>query len=436
MKALLCSFLLLVSVSAFPQAPRFSHIVMVVQENRTPDNLFGSNPTFEPGVDIGTSGLNSKNQTVPITAGPFVGCYDLGHTHASFVKEYVGGKMNGFDKVPVHSSKGCALGTTGPAYRYVDNSTGSVQPYFDLAMQYGFANRMFQTNQGPSFPAHQFLVSGTSSLTDTNPLFAAENPHDGSKNAGCGAPPGSWVYTINSKGQYGTAFPCFQRSSIMDLLDAAKLTWRYYSPNPQVLWDAPAALTSYYQSTNVMLKPSQVLTDIKACNLADVVWVTPTGLASDHPSGSNGTGPAWVSSIVNAIGSNPACPNGEVYWKNTAILITWDDWGGWYDHVAPPPIPATGWGQSYVYGFRVPLLVVSAYTPAGYVDDATHDFGSMLRFAESNFGLSLIGTGYFADAYADDLSAFFTLSTPRKFVQIQAPKVNFAKQPLTDPDTD
>ncbi len=436
MKALSCSLLLLISVCSLAQAPKFSHIVMVVQENRTPDNLFGSNPKFEPGVDIGTSGLNSKNQAVPMTAGPFVGCYDLGHTHASFLKEYGGGKMNGFDKVPYHPIKGCVAADARAAYRYVDNSTGAVQPYFDLATQYGFANRMFQTNQGPSFPAHQFLVSGTSSLTDTSPLFAAENPHDGSKNAGCTAPPGSWVYTINSQGQYGTAFPCFQRSSILNLLDAAKLSWRYYSPNPQVLWDAPAGLSSYYKSTNVLLKPSQVLTDIAACNLADVVWVTPTGLASDHPSGSNGTGPAWVSSIVNAIGTNPACPDGEVYWHNTAILITWDDWGGWYDHVAPPPIPATGWGQSYVYGFRVPLLVVSAYTPAGYVDNANHDFGSMLRFAESNFGLSLIGTGYFADAYADDLSAFFTLSTPRKFVQIQAPKVNFAKQPLTDPDTD
>jgi phospholipase C len=179
-----------------------------------------------------------------------------------------------------------------------------------------------------------------------------------------------------------------------------------------------------------------VLKDIGACKLRSVSWVIPTGANSDHAKSNDGGGPSWVSAIVNAIGNSSACDDGAGYWQDTAIVITWDDWGGWYDHVAPPPIPATGWGQSYVYGFRVPLLVVSAYTPAGYVDDATHDFGSMLRFAESNFGLSLIGTGYFADAYADDLSAFFTLSTPRKFVQIQAPKVNFAKQPLTDPDTD
>src|ERR1039457_5571708 len=385
-----CMLILALAFAAFAQPQPFTHVIFVVQENRSPDNLFGSNPTFEPGVDIATSGFNSKRQNVQLTPVPLGGCYDLGHGRNAYVIEYNKGAINGFDKGGAGGKPGCVIGAN-PAYRYVDNSTGTVQPYFDLAKQYGFANRMFQTNQGPSFPAHQFLISGTSAPTDTNPLFAAENPHDGSKNAGCGAPPGSWVYTINSKGQYGTAFPCFQRSSIMDLLDAAKLTWRYYSPNPQVLWDAPAALTSYYTSSNASLKPSQILTDIKACNLADVVWVTPTGLASDHPSGSNGTGPAWVSSIVNAIGTNPACPDGEVYWKNTAILITWDDWGGWYDDVAPPQIPATGWGQSYVYGFRVPLLVVSAYTPAGYVDDATHDFGSMLRFAESNFGLGLIG---------------------------------------------
>ena len=435
MKAPLCSLLLLASVCAYARSPQFSHIVIVVQENRTPDNLFGSNPKFEPGVDIATSGPISNGQTVPLTAGPLTGCYDLGHTHASFLQEYANGEMNAFDRVAIHSSSGCHPGSD-PAYRYVDNSAGAVQPYFDLATQYGFANRMFQTNQGPSFPAHQFLVSGTSSPTDTSPLFAAENPHDGSNNAGCTAPPGSWVYTINSQGQYGTTFPCFQRSSLLDLLEAAHLTWRYYSPNPQVLWDAPAALSSYYQSSNISLKPSQVLKDIAACNLADVVWVTPTGLASDHPVGNNGTGPAWVTSIVNAIGANPTCADGESYWKNTAILITWDDWGGWYDHVAPPPNPAGGWGESYVYGFRVPLLVVSAYTPAGYVDDGTHDFGSLLRFAENNFGLGLIGAGYYADSYADDLSAFFTLSTPRSFVQVKAPKVNFDKQPLTDPDDD
>ena len=435
MKVLFSALILLIPSLAFGQPLQFSHIVIVVQENRTPDNLFGSNPTFEPGVDLATSGLDSQGQEVPLTAYSLVGCYDLGHSHASFLKEYNNGGMNGFNNVPVQLQKGCNAGTYA-AYHYVDNSSGEVQPYFDMATSYGWANYFFQTNQGPSFPAHQFIVSGTSAPSNTSPLFVAENPWNGSDGAGCDAPPDAWVYTINSQGQYGTTFPCFTRASIIDELVEAGLTWRYYSPNPQVLWDAPQALTSYYQSPDVILKPSQVLKDIAKCNLANMVWITPTGLNSDHPSGNDGGGPAWVSSIVNAIGSNPACKSGEVYWNDTAILITWDDWGGWYDHVMPPPLPQDGWGQAYIYGFRLPLLVVSAYTPAGYVDNGTHDFGSFLRFTENNFGLSLIGPGNWADSYADDLSSFFTLTQPRSFVQIPAPTRDFDSQPLTDPDDD
>jgi len=139
---------------------------------------------------------------------------------------------------------------------------------------------------------------------------------------------------------------------------------------------------------------------------------------------------------VNTIG-NSKCG----YWQNTAILITWDDWGGWYDHVPPPQIgQSNGWGQSYVYGFRVPLIVVSAYTPSGYVSNTNHDFGSLLRFAETSFGLGLIGPGIWADSYADDLMEFFPLSSPRSFNAISAPYdadhfIN-STEPATDPDDD
>src|SRR5438445_13306861 len=93
------------------------------------------------------------------------------------------------------------------------------------------------------------------------------------------------------------------------------------------------------------------------------------------------------------------------YWKDTAIFLTWDDWGGWYDH-EPPTFLASPEGD-YQYGFRVPLIVISAYTPAGYVDNGRHDFGSILRFIEATFGVSE-GMLDFADARAsDDLMGFF-----------------------------
>ncbi len=126
-------------------------------------------------------------------------------------------------------------------------------------------------------------------------------------------------------------------------------------------------------------------------------------------------GPAWVASIVNAVGQS-------AYWENTAILVTWDDWGGFWDHV-PPLANDTGWCMEYCYGFRVPLLVISAQTPS-MVDNDVHDFGSILHFVEANFGLGNIGPGGWADSFADDLSGFFPDGLARrKFVPIKARKL-------------
>ncbi len=401
-KALL-AIALMASQSLFAQ--QFNHIVIIVQENRTPDNLFGSNPYFEPGVDIGTSGFNLQGQTVPLGPIVFTECYDLPHVHRSFVSQFNKGKMNGFSGEKAAAKHGCIL-PSYPSYKYVDNSDGSVQAYFDIATSGGFANYFFQTNQGASYAAHQFLISGTSAISDTSDLLVRDNPFGGSRGSGCNAPPTAWVYTISPAGAQGKAYPCFPRSSILDLLDNAGFSWAYYATPALVDWGAPESLTSQYQSPNIILKPPQVLTDIAKCNLKNAVWVTPTSHNSDHPGGAPG-GPAWVSSIVNAIRTNPTCPDGESYWQTTAILITWDDWGGWYDHVVPPP-PTSSCPPVYCEGFRVPLLVASAYTPAGYVSNSTLDFGSILAFVESNFGLPCLNNGDWADCTSNGLAEFFT----------------------------
>jgi phospholipase C len=144
-----------------------------------------------------------------------------------------------------------------------------------------------------------------------------------------------------------------------------------------------------------------------------------------------------VAAVVNAIGTSSGCDNDSGYWQNTAIFITWDDWGGWYDHESPT-ILAQPEGD-YQYGFRVPLVVVSAYTAAGYINNERHDFGSILRFIEHNFGVPE-GELNFADARAqNDLSGFFDLSlAPRAFRKINAPKsASFFlndKRKATDPD--
>ena len=438
-----CAF---VSICCGPAdaAPPFSHVIIVFQENRTPDNLFGSNPTFEPGVDIATSGTDSTGRTVTLKATPINGCYDVAHTHQAFTAMYDGGKMDGADRQQTTLISDCVV-PLEPAFRFSDNSTGVMQPYFDIAKQYGFANRMFQTNQGPSFPAHQFIFGGTSAPTETSRLFAAENMAliGAAGGAGCAAARGQRVAVIDAQGSeasFPPVFPCFDRPTMAELLEAAGLGWRYYLDTQSVrsIWNAPAAIKNICVAqpqgklptctgpdyvANVIPTQAQVLTDIGNCELAKVSWVIPDALDSDHAGVTGTTGPAWVASIVNAVGTQPLCPGGENYWKDTSILITWDDWGGWYDHV--PPYHVGGWatrhwGEGYTYGFRVPLLVVSAYTPAGYIDNDPHDFGSILSFIEANYGLGRIGPGYYADAFATDLSAFFTLTAPRSFSVIPA----------------
>ena len=182
----------------------------------------------------------------------------------------------------------------------------------------------------------------------------------------------------------------------------------------------------------MVLNPSQVLTDVQKQHPglgqlgdADRRGVGPSRSATD------GSGPSWVAAIVNAIGAS-------AYWPNTVILITWDDWGGWYDHVPPPLDPNYGYYQN---GFRVPLLVVSAYTPSGYVSQTTHTFGSILKFVETAFGLGLIPPGTFADATADDLSDFFDFNQPPRPFQAAPAKIDadFFKQTHREtgpPDTD
>ena len=126
----------------------------------------------------------------------------------------------------------------------------------------------------------------------------------------------------------------------------------------------------------MVIPQGQVLQDIANAQLPQVSWIIPDGTDSDHAFSNNGDGPSWVASIVNAIGNSP-------YWSNTAIIITWDDWGGWYDHVAPEVVnDGVSWGSGYVYGFRVPLIVISPYAKAKYISHTTHDFGSILKFIE------------------------------------------------------
>ena len=445
---------LCLAAPASAQISSFQHIILVIQENRTPDNMFqGLCPTTNPSAcstepsseqyNIQTTAWldkSSRTHTTNPTAVPLGVGYDLSHRHEGFVQ------MCDLNASGACAMDGAALlpcrAITQPcpkraAFGFVDNSTGVVQPYLDLVNNYGWGNYMFQTNQGPSLPAHQFLFGASSApswVDDHQGIFAANDPLIP---AGCNGEPTSKVELINPKGVlFATTFPCFERRTLADLLDAQGLSWRYYAENePLAIWNAPNAIkhicvavdrkcTGKKYVSNVDFNPSDVLSDISTnCKLRSVSWVTPDGTNSDHAGHIKNTGgPSWVASIVNAVGKSP-CTNpsdGSSYWSSTAIIIVWDDWGGWYDH-QPPTIEGYPYG-GYELGFRVPLIVVSAYTPAKFISNTPEDFGSVARFIERNFGI-LEGELTFADARStSDLREFFSLGNPaRTFQPIKAP---------------
>jgi phospholipase C len=458
------------TVAGQAQISNFQHIVIIYQENRTPDNLFqglcGSDRSMCPSpYDLQNFGIDNKSQKIQLTQVPLGSPNDPGHGHQAFVKMCDLDTATNQCKMDGLSSSNCSTGKC--SFEYVNPA--DVAPYVTMAQQYGWANFMFQTNQGPSTPAHQFIFAGTSAPSasdDNNAIFVAENP----SGLGCLAPLNSVFKLISPQtapkefnlinNPMGTG--CFTPNTMATLLDTHQpsLSWKYYSPGANNIWTAPnlfkdichpngnfTKCTGPEWKKNVDLKPADVLTDIGACNLRNVIWVIPAGQNSDHPGPKGNTGgPSWVSSIVNKIGESSCTDNVNgnqlTYWQDTAIFVTWDDWGGWYDHEPPTllSLPQQGQGD-YQYGFRVPLVVVSAYTAQGYVDNNRYDFGSILRFVEQNFGIPE-GALNFADQRATtDLTSFFNLKqAPRRFNQIKAPLSEefflHDKRPMEPPDTD
>jgi phospholipase C len=188
-------------------------------------------------------------------------------------------------------------------------------------------------------------------------------------------------------------FPCLKYSTLRDLLDARSVTWKYYSPpephGTGALWDAFDAIKAVREGpewhTNVTHQPTVIFSDISGGTLPAVSWVVPDDVNSDHPGDASDTGPSWVASIVNAVGESK-------YWDSTAVIVVWDDWGGFYDHVKPPFFDRLGG-----LGFRVPMLIVSPFaregkSKRGYISHTQYEFGSILKFVEHIWGLGSLGT--------------------------------------------
>ena len=369
---------------------QFSHVIVIVQENRTVDNMFNG----FPGADTVTTG-ERKGKTVslqPIALEPAV---DPDHTHLGFIDDYDNGKMDGFDH---------EFGSNRTAYAYVQQS--DVQNYWTLAQRFTLADEVFQMNMGPSFAAHVNLVAAQGGY----PMAFAGNPAKGSSGLpGCLG--NEQVPYIDMRVPYpnktltdGPA--CADMQTIFDLLDANGIGWRYYAPDygaGLTLWSAPDYITHIAEGpdhANLISPETTVLSDIANNTLQPVSYVIPQYCSSDHPHGTyvdELAGPHWVAAVTNAIGASQ-------YWGNTLILVTWDDWGGWYDHKTPAIL------NDDQLSFRVPLLVISAYPAApGTPDHTTRNQASVITAIESTFGLGSLGQ---LDAQTDDLSNTFNFSQP------------------------
>lgn len=374
------------TVSPVPGSP-IQHIVVIMQENRSLDNLFNG----FPGADTVRTGMLNGS---PIALAPIALAdgRDLEHSHKRWWQDWNQGAMDNFAQSNVSPS-------TLP-YSFVPEK--DVEPYWTLARQYVLGDRMFQANTGPSFVAHQYMIAGQSGNVAENPTGTVW---------GCDAEPSTTAALIGPNGtELPGVFPCFDYQTIGDLLDEKGVTWRYYAPGKG---DNFFILSAYQAirhirfgqdwKDKIISPPARVLTDIQHGELAQVTWIVPDWSHSDHP-GAGGEGPDWVASIVNAIGSSP-------FWNSTAIFISWDDWGGWYDHVDPPKMDAMG------PGFRVPLLVVSPWAKHGYISHHFHEASGFIAFIEYNFNLGTLGArDAGADYYAD---CFDYKQTPVPYSQIK-----------------
>ncbi len=395
-----------------PIGKYIKHVVVIIQENRTFDNVFDG----FPNADTQPYGYDSAGKKVVLQQIPFVVTtfgQDMIHNFNEAVTAWDSGKMDRFDRTPFDN--GSPAGSF--AYSYLEPA--QVAPYWTLAKQYAIADHFFPMEFGPSFTSHLALIAGTDNLNAGNDLAEANYPEG--EPWGCDQGFAGATWTVNSKRlvQLDGPEPCFTTFKTMaDSLDAKGASWRYYAPPISAndggqLWtsfDAIKAVRYGPDWKNVVTPQTRILRDAKAGKLAAMSWVIPDWQDSDHPAANSDTGPSWVASVVNAIGKGPD-------WNSTAIFLLWDDWGGWYDNVPPPQKDFRG------LGIRVPLVIISPYVRAGYVDHRQYESASVLKFAEEAFGLPPIGPaaqGYTDTRAAAPLDAFDFTQKPRAFVPISA----------------
>jgi phospholipase C len=389
--ALVCCLVLLAAPrtqaatgTAGPHTPRtpIKHFVFLFQENHTFDNYFGTRGGEVDGIPAGTCMPVAPGHPEPCVKPHWIGddpIVDLGHTQTQFDREYNGGKMDGFVKANSDNGRDGSV-----AMGHYDER--DLPYYWNLADNYVLYDRFFSSAKAGSVSNHMFAVTGSAGVTGKTERI----------------PEGGW-------GDLPTIF---------DRLEKAGVSWKFYIENydptinyktrdrvelvdraAQVIWAPVLAYQRFVEDPELnkhIVDLDQYYTDVQNGTLPAVSYVVPSG-DSEHPPGRIQAGQRLVRALVNQLMLSRL-------WGSSAFMWTYDDWGGWYDHVKPPVVDK--WG----YGFRVPALMVSAWNKKGYVDHDTSDFTSILKFIETNWNLEPLTA---RDRNANDLMESFDFTMPR-----------------------
>jgi len=383
-------------------AGKIKHVVWVVQENRSFNDIFEA----YPGATTSPTGKDSKGHTIKLQQISLKTSYDVDHSSTAMFAACNGTgslpgtdcRMNGFNNEAEFG------GPTNGMYAYVPHS--ETKPYWDMAHEWVLADHMFASQLDESFVAHQYIIAAQAQSSVNVPFGLW----------GCPGGSGNEVQTITQQRAIGKyQVPCFDYQTLGDEFDKAGLSWRFYTSKYSKplsgLWSGYQAVKHIYDGPDwkkdVITPQRRFLTDVKAGKLASMTWVTPLCPDSDHLDCGGGYGPSWVSSVVNAVGQSK-------FWDSTVVFVQWDDWGGMYDPVPPPLQDYDG------NGFRVGLIVISAYAKQNYVSHTQYETDSVMRFAEDLFGLGqLSAADTRATSPAGDCLDF--TQKPRKFVPIKSP---------------
>jgi phospholipase C len=375
---------------------RIRHVIVIMQENRSFDNYFGTYPGAD-GIPM-RHGRPTVCSPDPIS-GRCIRPYhdsqqiDSGGPHDTIAahSDIAGGRMTGFVAQAVHArSPGCLHSVLDPTciinvrrpdvMGYHDGS--DIPNYWTYARHFVLQDHMFASNLGWSLPSHLAMVSGWSAqcASGSDPMSCHPSTNrtipDGAKNAGRGTPFFAWTDLTYLLAQHSVSWGYYvspgrqpdcadgEMSCMVRQQDA--VTPSIWNPLPRF-----ADVAADGQLGNVQ-GVGRFFAAARAGQLPNVSWVVPSYRNSEHPPATPRVGEAWVTRLVNAVMRSPD-------WSSSAIFIAWDDWGGFYDNVAPPRVDGQG------YGLRVPGLLISPYARRGMVDHQTLSFDAYLKFIEDDF---------------------------------------------------